>query len=257
LSADADPASASRCLWCKTVLIRKRPSGGGFYVGVPLLRRQVFWTARACGVRGRAVASFKTNRLKTSMCEVIKTACGGRPNCTVRIYGQMVDVLWKNGQQEAAIRLETLWNQLANTQAFSLLCGYAMGQFYTDANFQEGLSPPHTCCSGRWGNVCCGSNHARTPAVGCASSVLIAHTNKCATVACCDSVPHRGLSRCSSQIGLCVSKVPSLKSKLSPRRLHAAACAAAAGLLRSGAPARGSSRPARQWSAKSPTHRAL
>jgi hypothetical protein len=71
------------------------------------------------------------------MCEVIKTACGVRPNCTVRIYGQMVDVLWKNGQQEAAIRLETLWNQLANTQSFSLLCGYAMGQFYKDANFQE------------------------------------------------------------------------------------------------------------------------
>ena len=74
---------------------------------------------------------------KNSMCEVIKTVCGGRPNCTVRIYGEMVDVLWKNGQQEAAIRLEILWNQLANTQAFSLLCGYAMGQFYKDANFQE------------------------------------------------------------------------------------------------------------------------
>jgi len=74
---------------------------------------------------------------KNSMCEVIKTACRGRPNCTVRIYGQMVDVLWKSGQKEAAIRLEILWNQLANTQAFSLLCGYAMGHFYKDANFQE------------------------------------------------------------------------------------------------------------------------
>jgi hypothetical protein len=75
---------------------------------------------------------------KNSMCEVIKTACQGRPNCTVRIYGQMVDVLWKDGQQEAAIRLEMLWNQLANTEAsFSLLCGYAMGSFYKDANFQE------------------------------------------------------------------------------------------------------------------------
>ena len=49
----------------------------------------------------------------------------------------MVDVLWQNDQQEAAIRLETLWNQLANTEAFSLLCGYAIGHFYKDANFQE------------------------------------------------------------------------------------------------------------------------
>ena len=72
-----------------------------------------------------------------SMCEVIKRACRGRANCTVRIYGQMVDILWKNGQQEAAMRLEMLWNQLANTQAFSLLCGYAMGNFYKDANFNE------------------------------------------------------------------------------------------------------------------------
>ena len=74
---------------------------------------------------------------KKSMCDVIKTACGERPDCTVRIYGQMVDVLWKNGQQEAAISLETLWNELANTKAFSLLCGYSMGHFYKDANFQQ------------------------------------------------------------------------------------------------------------------------
>jgi hypothetical protein len=30
-----------------------------------------------------------------------------------------------------------LWNQLANTHAFSLLCGYAMGHFYKDANRDE------------------------------------------------------------------------------------------------------------------------
>jgi hypothetical protein len=74
---------------------------------------------------------------KNSMCEVINRAIRGRPNCTVRIYGQMVDLLWKDGQHDAAIRLEMLWNQLANTQAFSLLCGYAMGHFYKDANFQD------------------------------------------------------------------------------------------------------------------------
>jgi hypothetical protein len=90
-----------------------------------------------------ALSSFLTNgkpdaeAFKSSMCEVINRACRGRPDCTVRIYGEMVDVLWQDGQQEAAIRLETLWNQLANTEAFSLLCGYAMGHFYKDANFQE------------------------------------------------------------------------------------------------------------------------
>ncbi len=29
------------------------------------------------------------------------------------------------------------WNQLANAKAFSLMCGYAMGNFYKDANFDE------------------------------------------------------------------------------------------------------------------------
>ena len=84
-------------------------------------------------MNGEPAAEGFNNR----MCEVIEKVCRGRANCTVRIFGQMVDVLWKNGQHEAAMRLEMLWNQLANTQAFSLLCGYAMGQFYKDANFSE------------------------------------------------------------------------------------------------------------------------
>jgi hypothetical protein len=71
------------------------------------------------------------------MCEVIEKACRGRANCTVRIYGQMVDILWNAGKRDLAIRLEMLWNKLANTQAFSLLCGYAMGPFYKDANFDD------------------------------------------------------------------------------------------------------------------------
>lgn len=71
------------------------------------------------------------------MCEAIAGSRRGRENCTVRIYGQMVDILWKSGQRDAAIRLEMLWNQLANTHTFSLLCGYAMGHFYKDANLDD------------------------------------------------------------------------------------------------------------------------
>jgi hypothetical protein len=74
---------------------------------------------------------------KDGMCAVIKRACRGRTNCTVRIYGQMVDVLWKEGKRDLAIRLEMLWNQLAITQLFSLLCGYAMGSFYKDVHFDD------------------------------------------------------------------------------------------------------------------------
>ena len=59
----------------------------------------------------------------------IDRACKGRRDCTIRAYGEMVDVLWKRNQSIAAIRLELLWNRLSATKDFSLLCGYAMGNF--------------------------------------------------------------------------------------------------------------------------------
>jgi MEDS: MEthanogen/methylotroph, DcmR Sensory domain len=42
----------------------------------------------------------------------------------VRIYGEMVAVLWAQGKHRAAVRLEELWNYLAQERDFSLLCGY-------------------------------------------------------------------------------------------------------------------------------------
>jgi len=72
-----------------------------------------------------------------SLCAIITRASRGRTDCTVRIYGQMVDILWKEGKRDLAIRLEMLWNLLANTRRFSLLCGYAIGSFYKDAHFDD------------------------------------------------------------------------------------------------------------------------
>ena len=67
-------------------------------------------------------------------------ANAGRPT---RAYGEMVDVLWKAGQTVAAIRLEMLWNHLAHTYEFELLCGYAMGSFYKDTAVEE-IGDQHT-----------------------------------------------------------------------------------------------------------------
>jgi hypothetical protein len=76
-------------------------------------------------------------RFRDSICGAIARACRGRDDCSVRIYGQMVDVLWGNGQHDAAIRLEMLWNRLASSRAFSLMCGYSMGHFYEDLTLEE------------------------------------------------------------------------------------------------------------------------
>ena len=79
----------------------------------------------------------------TSATLALDQLCRGRKNCTIRAYGEMVDVLWKAGQQVAAIRLEVLWNKLAMTHDFELLCGYAMGNFYKDAQQDAHLAEIH------------------------------------------------------------------------------------------------------------------
>jgi signal transduction histidine kinase/ActR/RegA family two-component response regulator len=47
----------------------------------------------------------------------------------MRIYGEMVDLLWKDGNPAGAIQLEQLWNELATSGAFTVLCTYGMGNF--------------------------------------------------------------------------------------------------------------------------------
>jgi hypothetical protein len=68
---------------------------------------------------------------------VLDGAAAGRTKGTVRAYGEMVDCLWKNEAAAAAIRLEVLWNELANTCDFSLLCGYSMGNFYKHGAYED------------------------------------------------------------------------------------------------------------------------
>jgi PAS domain S-box-containing protein len=47
----------------------------------------------------------------------------------VAVFGEMVALLWADGQFEAAIQLEQLWNQLARTHSFQLHCAYPLNQF--------------------------------------------------------------------------------------------------------------------------------
>lgn len=41
-----------------------------------------------------------------------------------RVYGELVNVLWRAGEPAAAITLEEYWNELAFEHRFSLFCGY-------------------------------------------------------------------------------------------------------------------------------------
>lgn len=47
----------------------------------------------------------------------------------VAAYGEMVALLWAEGHTEAALQLEHLWNELAETRSFNLHCAYPMSLF--------------------------------------------------------------------------------------------------------------------------------
>jgi MEDS: MEthanogen/methylotroph, DcmR Sensory domain len=53
---------------------------------------------------------------------LVRRAAGrGQP---VRVFGEMVAMLWDAGRPGAAIELEALWNELGSQYSFSLLCAY-------------------------------------------------------------------------------------------------------------------------------------
>jgi signal transduction histidine kinase len=59
---------------------------------------------------------------------------GARERRPVLAFGEMTDLLSRQGNLEGAIRLEELWNELAETYTFSLLCAYSLGAFSEDTH---------------------------------------------------------------------------------------------------------------------------
>ena len=86
------------------------------------------------------------DRFAATMGGVIDEALRGRDRTPVRAYGEMVDLLWKDGNTEGAIQVEHLWNDLAGRYHFSLLCAYSMSNFYraSDAEAFQRICAEHT-----------------------------------------------------------------------------------------------------------------
>jgi CheY-like chemotaxis protein len=63
-------------------------------------------------------------RFENTINPILAKAAGSRKRL-VRIYGEMVDVLWSRGREDAALSLEILWHQLIAGCKCSLLCGYS------------------------------------------------------------------------------------------------------------------------------------
>ena len=58
----------------------------------------------------------------------------GAPQPKLRLYGEMVNLLWLEGNEAAAEQLETLWNELAEVHSFSLLCTYKLAHVRSEAH---------------------------------------------------------------------------------------------------------------------------
>ncbi len=91
--------------------------------------------------------------------EVFRDIVGGvlgemrakRPGSRVRVFGEMVGILWVLGRRAEAEQLEAYWNRLQETQHFSLFCGYPVDPFedMLEPSALENLIGPHShTCAG-------------------------------------------------------------------------------------------------------------
>jgi len=50
-------------------------------------------------------------------------------DCRIAVFGELVALLWADGKPHEAIRVEQLWNRMAQKYSFSLLCAYPITGF--------------------------------------------------------------------------------------------------------------------------------
>jgi hypothetical protein len=53
---------------------------------------------------------------------------------SVRAFGEIVSLLWRDGKRQAALRLEELWNDALGYHPLALVCGYNVRAFTTSAD---------------------------------------------------------------------------------------------------------------------------
>ena len=71
--------------------------------------------------------SPEPKRFKDVLGGIIASVTDGRAR--VRAFGEMVALLWAQGNHAGAIQLEQMWNELQNAHSFSLFCAYPMNGF--------------------------------------------------------------------------------------------------------------------------------
>ncbi len=63
----------------------------------------------------------------------------GHKERPIAVFGEMVALLWAEGKPLEAIRVEQLWNDLAKSHSFSLLCAYPITGFNSEGHIEPFL----------------------------------------------------------------------------------------------------------------------
>ncbi|HET7769618.1 MAG TPA: ATP-binding protein [Chloroflexota bacterium] len=79
---------------------------------------------------------------------VLARATSSALSATPRVYayGEMVAILWADGEREAALQVEGLWNELAETRSFALHCAYPLSLLAgaADGDLMRAVCENHT-----------------------------------------------------------------------------------------------------------------
>lgn len=85
--------------------------------------------------RGRPDAKLFHSQISKILGEANRAA----PRGGVTVFGEMVAVLWGEGNRKGALEVEELWNASARMQTFHLHCGYPREFFGKDARGRSWL----------------------------------------------------------------------------------------------------------------------
>jgi hypothetical protein len=120
--------------------LARRLAARGFDVGVPtrqgryaaLDAQETLWQLMR---DGRPDA----DRFHTVIGGVIGRLSRSTGRHRVAVFGEMVALLWQQGKHQSALRLEHMWNDLAQRQGFALCCAYPRAGFGTqhEASFMR------------------------------------------------------------------------------------------------------------------------
>jgi len=67
-----------------------------------------------------------------------------RTGAPVRVFGELVALLFERGEGETALELEKMWNELRDELGFSLLCAYPLEHFAADGGSFLAVCAEHT-----------------------------------------------------------------------------------------------------------------